>query len=190
MEIVNVLKNACVFLQKDELLELTEFGGETESTESQQKEINILLRCLNLVYNQIATDYIPLIQTEKVVSINGEILFNSLSKKILDIKRIEDKCKLRVNYKLYPDRIKTINCEVYITYTYEPNELQELTSTMETFSEKLTERVMAYGVAMEYSFISGLHDDASIWETRFKDGLLIASRKKSEMRLPSRRWNR
>lgn len=190
MEIINILKNACVFLQKDELIELTELGGEIESTEAQKKEINILFRCLNLVYNQVATDYISLIKTEILIPIDNEILFTSLSKKILDVKRIEDKYGIRINYKLYPDRIKIINEQVTITYTYEPDELKELTSTMESFSEKLTERVMAYGVAMEYSFISGLHDDASIWETRFKDGLLIAVRKKSEIRLPSRRWNR
>lgn len=190
MEIVNIIKNACVFLQKDELLDVEDLGGATPSNSAQQKEIGILLRCLNLVYNQIATDYIPLLKTEKITPVNGEIVLSDLSKKILDIKRIEDKFGMRVNYKLYPNKIVlTISGEVTITYSYEPEELTALTSIMESFSEKLTERVMAYGVAMEYSFISGLHDDASIWETRFKDGLLIAARKKSEMRLPNRRWN-
>ncbi len=189
MEIVNIIKNACVFLQKDELLETTELGGVSVSTNAQKKELNILFRCLNLVYNEIATDYIPLIKTEKLSSNNGEILFSSLTNNILDIKRIEDKYGIRVNYKLYPDRILTTDGEVSLTYSYEPEELEDLESTMESFSEKLTERVCAYGVAMEYSFISGLHDDASIWETRFKDGLLIAVRKKSEIHLPARRWN-
>lgn len=189
MEIINILKNACVFLKKDELLEITELGGEETSTEAQQKELNLLFRCLNLVYNSVATDYIPLIKTENITSINGEILFSSLGEKILDVKRIEDKYGIRVNYKLYPDKILTIDGEVNITYSYEPEELEELTSTMESFSEKINERVIAYGVAMEYSFISGLHDDASIWEKRFKDSLQIASRKKAEMRLPNRRWN-
>lgn len=189
MEIINILKNACVFLKKDELLEITELDGEDISTEAQQKEINLLFRCLNLVYNAIATDYIPLITTENIIPVNGEILFTSLSKNFLDVKRMEDKYGMRVNYKLYPDKILTINGEVKITYSYEPEELEDLTSVMESFSEKVTERVMAYGVAMEYSFISGLHDDASIWEKRFKDSLQIASRKKAEMRLPNRRWN-
>lgn len=184
MEIVNIIKSACVFLQKDELLDLTELGGSTTSTTAQKKELSMILRCLNLVYNEIASDYIPLIKTEIKIPNNGEILFSTLSEKILDVKRIEDKYGLRVDYKLYPNRILTIDGEVEITYSYEPDELASFSSNMESFSEKLTERVVAYGVAMEYSFISGLHDDASIWETRFKDGLLIAVRKKSEMRLP------
>jgi hypothetical protein len=138
MEIVNIIKNACVFLQKDELEEVTELGGTGSSTATQQKELNLLLRCLNLVYNEIASDYVPLINTETITSTNGEVLFSSLSKKILDIKRIEDKYGLRVNYKLYPDRILTIDGEIKITYAYEPDELTSLTSTMESFSEKLT----------------------------------------------------
>ena len=190
MEIVNILKNACVFLQKDELLEITEFGGEEDSTEKQQKEVSMLLRCLNLVYNEIATAYIPLIATETISTSNGEVKLDNFSKKVLDIRRIEDKYRFRVNYKLYPDKI-FINQggEYKITYSYQPEELESLEDDMESFSEKLTERVISYGVAMEYSFISGLHDDASVWEKRFKDGLLIATRKKSGMRLPSRRWN-
>jgi hypothetical protein len=189
MEIINILKNACVFLQKDELLETTELGGAESSTTSQQKELSLLLRCLNLVYNQVATDYIPLIKTERFLPSSGEVLFTSFYKKVLDIRKIVDKDGIKASYKLYPDRISTIDEEISVTYSYEPDELTGLESIMESFSEKLTERVMAYGVAMEYSFISGLHDDASIWEKRFKDGLLIASRKKSEIRLPARRWS-
>jgi hypothetical protein len=188
MEIVNILKNACVFLQKNELLDVSELGGTEQSTPAQQKELNILLRCLNLVYNEIASDYIPLLHTEKLIPTNGEIGFSSFSKKLLDIKRVEDKFGIRTNYKLYPDKISTIDGPVTITYSYEPEELTDFTSVMESFSEKLTERVVAYGVAMEYCFISGLHDDASIWEKRFKDGILVSARKKSEIRLPVRRW--
>lgn len=189
MTVVNIIKNACIFLQKEDLLGVTALGGSGSATSAQTKELDFLLRCLNLVYNQIATDYIPLLHTEKLTPTNGEIIFSSFTKSVLDIKRVEDKFGIRTNYKLYPDRIATIDGEVKITYSYEPIALVSLSSTIESFFEKLTERVIAYGVAMEYSFISGLHDDASIWEKRFKDGILVAARKKSEIRLPSRRWN-
>lgn len=190
MEIVNIIKNACIFLQKTELLDVSELGGEKTATDEQVKDLSLLLRCLNLVYNQVATDFIPLINTEKFISTNGEILLSSFNKNILDVRRIEDKYGIKANYILYPDKIMTIDGEVSVTYSYEPESLEALDDEMESFSEKVTERVMSYGVAMEYSFISGLHDDAAIWETRFKDGLKIAVRKKSEMRLPPRRWNK
>lgn len=190
MQIVNIIKNACVFLQKDDLIKVVELGGDEVSTDEQKRELNILLRCLNLVYNQIATDYIPLIHTEKIATINGEFLLKNFDKKIIDIKKVEDKFGIKTTFKLYPDKILTINGEISITYTYQPEELININSEMESFSEKVSERVMSYGLAMEYSFISGLYDDALIWEKRFKDGLKIASRNKSDMKLPPRRWNR
>lgn len=189
MTVKNIIKNACVFLSKDELLNLTDLGGENQATDEQTKDLNHLVRCLNLVYNEIATDYIPLLNKETFLPDNGRIYFEDFSKKLLEIYRIEDKFGYKTNYKLYPNFLETIDGEVKITYSFEPEAIVSLDSVIESFSEKITERVIAYGVAMEYSFICGLHDDAAIWEKRFKDGILIAARKKSEIRLPARRWN-
>ncbi len=189
MTVKSIIKNACVFLQKDELLTLVDLDGAQQANENQTKELNHLVRCLNLVYKQIASEYIPLINEEKIYSDNGVIMLNSLTKKALDILRVENNVGIRLNYKLFPNRIETLGGNLTIKYSYQPEDIQNLTNEIETFSQKITERVVAYGVAMEYSFICGLHDDASIWEKRFKDSLLIACRKKSEIRLPRRRWN-
>lgn len=185
----DVIKVVCVFLQKEELLELEDLGGTAVATESQTKELEHMLRCLNLVVNEIASDYIPLLFKETVFPTGGQILLSSLTKNPIDILRVEDRFGIRVNYKLFPDYLETIDGEVKILYSYEPTEATALSQTLENFSQKIGERVIAYGVAMEYCFICGLHDDASIWEKRFKDALLIASRKKSEIKLPKRRWN-
>lgn len=188
MTIKSILKTACIFLQKDELLSVQSLDGIGTETDEQTKELSHLLRCLNLVLSEIATDYIPLLKTETVSSTDGKILLSSLSKDVLDIVKVENKFMLSEPYKLFPGSIETIPGEVKITYSYEPAKLESLTSEIENFSGKLTDRLVAYGVAMEYCFICGLHDDASIWEKRFKDGLLIAARKKSAIRLPKRRW--
>ena len=72
-----------------------------------------------------------------------------------------------------------------IEIEYLPLEKQ---NEIECFSNKITEKVFAFGVAMEYCFIQGLYDDAQIWEKRFKDALLVRASKKSNMKLPVRRW--
>ena len=184
----DVIKVVCVFLQKEDLLNLEELGGSETASDSQSKDLNHMLRCLNLVINQIASDYIPLKFIETVTPVNGKILFTSLNKKLIEVLRVEDKFGIRVNFKLYPDYLETINGDVKITYSYEPENISSFSQELENFSQKIGERVIAYGVAMEYCFICGLHDDASIWERRFKDALLIAARKKSEIKLPKRRW--
>lgn len=184
----NIIKTACVFLQKDELLDVTELDGQETATSSQTKELEHLLRCLNLVISEIASDYIPLINREKLTPVNGKIQLSSFSKDLIDVLQVKDKFGIKTNYKLFPSYIETIDGDVEVTYSFQPTALSNLSSEMEQFSQKISERVVAYGVAMEYSFICGLHDDASIWEKRFKDGLIIASRKKSDIRLPKRRW--
>ena len=186
MEIKNVIKLTCLFLGKD-YDNLSSLGGTQTETEAETKDLNFLLRCLNLSYLDVASDYIPLHTTETVEPTNGKIFFNSLTKKLNEIKSVNEN-GFRVKYLMYSDCIKLDAKKVEITYSFIPDELTTLSSTMETFSNKVSERVLAYGTAMEYCFISGLYDDAQIWEKRFKDALLIKSTKKSEKKLPNRRW--
>ena len=61
----------------------------------------------------------------------------------------------------------------------------ELTDTVEFFNG-LSARVYAYGIASEFLLVSGVSDDAEIWEERFKESLFVLSRKRGEHRLPKR----
>ena len=74
--------------------------------------------------------------------------------------------------------------EVEIIYKTFPTEL----TLSQSFSSTIPERVYAYGVAREYYFNQTLFDDAEIWEERFKNSLQILTRKKSEIKMPKRRW--
>ena len=116
MTIKSILKTACIFLQKDELLSVQSLDGTETETDEQTKELSHLLRCLNLVLSEIATDYIPLLKTETVSSTDGKILLSSLSKDVLDIVKVENKFMLSEPYKLFPDSIETIPGDVKITY--------------------------------------------------------------------------
>ena len=60
MKIKNIIKQTVTMLGKDELLETSLFDGETEIDENQEKEIKLLLFCVNQVLNAIATDYMQL----------------------------------------------------------------------------------------------------------------------------------
>lgn len=191
MEVKQILELACVFLGKEELLEdeyfLTEVPQDYVPDENRSKKIDFLLKCLNLVYEQVAKDYIPLICEEEIEFENQKFYYKDLSKRIYDVLSLKSKNGRDIRYKLFPTFIYADAKKAVITYSYAPEKL-ERNSQLDFFDVKVPARVFAYGVAMEFCFIESLSDEATIWEKRFKDAILIAMRKKSIIRMPSRRW--
>lgn len=191
MEVKEILKLACIFLSKEDLLEDEYFLEEVDETyvedEFRQKEIDKLLNCLNLIYDEIAKDYIPLIYEQNIEFEDGKFFYSNLEKRIFDIYSLKSQSGRNLKYKIFPMYIFSPSKSGILTYSYQPEKLT-LEGKIDFFDTKIPERVFAYGVAMEYSFIVSLSDEASIWEKRFKDSLLTAMRKKSVITMPSRRW--
>ena len=160
----------------------------SSASQSVQDEINFLIKCLNLAYIEVAEDYVPLLCKEKLILDGGKLNFSSLTKTLVDVVSLKDKNGFKIKYKSFPTYLQTNESEAEITYKYKPEDLTSLTSTVESFAGKVSEKLLAFGTLMEYCFILGLYEDAEIWEKRFKDALLVRSRKKSGIKLPSRRW--
>lgn len=188
MTIKSILKTACLFLNKEDLCEKIDVEDFDSLSEAYKSQINFLLKCLNLTYQEIASDYIPLLKKESISFVDGEILLSSLSKKFLEVVSLRSKNGEKVKYKIYPDYIEANIDEADMVYKYLPSNLTSLSSTIETFANRVSEITLAFGVAMEYCFINGLHEDAAVWERRFKDALFIRSSKKNNIKLPVRRW--
>ena len=209
MKVKDVISLACVFLNKQELLETSLFVAEdasnsqtseasttqTESetqtvaspTDEEQKEIDLLVRCLNLVVGEICCDYIPLVEREIVEVENGKFEFSKLKKIAMEILAIRNEAGDKVRCKLNPSFVALENGKYEIEYSFVPEALT-LEDDMPAFYCRVADRVFAYGVAMEYSLLSSLYDEMDIWQTRFRDGLEIATKKHSEKRLPRRGW--
>ncbi len=188
MTIKSILKTACLFLNKEELCDKIDIDDMSILSDSEKEQILFLLKCLNLVYQEIATDYFPLLNKEVITTTDGKVLFSNLQKEFLEVISLKDCNGQKVRFRSFPSYLETAAEKVEIVYKYLPSDLESLTSTMETFSNKVSEKTFAFGVAMEYSFINGLYEDAQIWEKRFKDALFIRSCKKSNIKLPVRRW--
>ena len=191
MEVKNILKLAIVFLDKKDLLEDEVFLGEVPETytssQSRTEEIESLLLCLNLVYNEIARDYLPLFSKEEIVFEQDKFLYANLSKVLLDVHSLKNENGKTIKFKMYPSFLEAKAKKAIIEYSYEPDEL-EINSLIENFSSRIPARVFAYGVAMEYSFLNSLSTEALIWESRYKDALINIARKKAQVILPARRW--
>lgn len=189
MKAKEILKNVCVYLGKEEILasSLFEENGE-ELTELQTKEVNKILNCINLVTEEIATEYLPIYNEKEVNLTNGEIIVLDIDENIHEIISIKNKFGKNLKFKYVNGKIVCLATKAKICYTTKPKSVVKIEDEVENFAERLTARVLGYGVASEYCYLEMLYDDATIWETRFKNALLISARKKGEIKLKKRGW--
>lgn len=188
LNVKEIIKLAATYLQLDEVLQMSILDGEEETVSDQTlKNYELLLRAVNLVYEEIACDYIPLKHREQVVCVTENILLSSLSKKPIHIDSVFNEKGEKVKFQLYPEHIKLENGTYFIEYSYTPDAVT-LSDSLESFSNKITERVVSYAVASEYALISGLFDEATTWKKRFEDAIAAALSKKNAVKLPNRGW--
>ncbi len=182
MLVKDIILKACIFTANDELANLVEEGGGLD--EEMQNLLDKFVKCFNLVRNEIASEYEPLLKEEIVETEKGKILFSSLQEKVVEVVSVKDMNDNSLVFKNFDNYVE-VNCpKVKIYYNAYP---QTLTIDGE-FNSTLPERVYAYGTAREYYFIESLYEDASIWDERFKNSLQNLIRKKSQTIMPVGRW--
>lgn len=182
MSVKDIIILACDFTENQEL-------GQALTNSSTLDDEQLLLqenlvKCFNLVNNEIASEYIPIIKCERVKPQDFKVEFSNLSNKVLQIISVRDTFGRKVRFKVYDNYLMAFASSVDIIYQTLPDTLL-ITSE---FNSTLPDRVYAYGVAREYYFQQTLFDEADIWEDRFKNSLSVLQRKKSETKIPQRRW--
>lgn len=188
MQVNDILKLSAIFVGEEELAQANLLcSGENEDDEETIKKVKKLEQCLQFVHEDISRDYMPLIADEDITFENGKFEYKNLSKAICDIIKLQSTNGLAIRYKCYPTYIKADVKKAVLTFTYLPQK-PVIGGEISDYSDKLSERIIAYGVAMEYLFLNSLSDEAAVWETRFLNSLENALRKKSNIIMPRRRW--
>lgn len=182
MKVKDVILKACDFIGKDDLSLV--LSSSAQLSDEQQVLSDNLVKYFNLVRQEIANEFQPIMQAERFTVKNFKLSFSDFSKSVQEIYAVKDKFGRNVNYKIFEDYIFVCGKDVEVIYSSAPEEL----SLEGELSSNLPERIFAYGVAREYYFIHNLYEDANIWEGRFKGALEIMLRRKSEIRIPQRRW--
>ena len=180
-------------LVKDIIILASEFIGNNELAEGlkdnslsddQTLLSESLVKCFNLINNEITSEYIPIIKRETIKTENFKIDFDKFSNKLLKIISVEDKFGNKLKYKVIDDYVFVFAKTVNITYSTVPQKYK-LTDEFET---NIPERVYAYGIAREFCFLQAMFDDGDLWEQRFKSSLETLSKRISSVYIPRRRW--
>ena len=194
MKVIDVLKDTCTFLQLEEELKYLKSFNENDNVfelenvlEETKNNIDLLVKCFNLVLNTVCTEYVKLKDSTLVSTNNKRIAYNKITNnKICNILCVEDESGQGVVFADYGGEIVLYMDGKYkVTYTYCLNDVEIDESVNEI---NLPAKCIAYGVASEYLYINKLYDDANIWDVRFKNSLLNLLSNKKHLYLKPRRW--
>lgn len=161
------------------------FKGESTDTDA-ETIAKALLRCFNLVENEVALDYLPLLAEEMMETETGAVYYSSLSREAARVIGVWDEWGNAVPFTLFPDYLKTQPQKVLVRYTYLPQE--KSFGDESDFTLGASVRLFAYGVAAEYALASGLFEEAAVWDKKYKDAIKAAYSAKPARRIRSRRW--
>ena len=147
---------------------------------------SVLRQCFNLVQNELALDYLPIIREDETYTQTGVIPFSLLSKEPVKILDVTDGKGESVEYTMFPEYVKSQPGKLKIVYTYVPDD-KDFEQVAEA-SQQASTRLFAYGMAAEYCLANGLFEEANIWDKKYRDSIRAAYRLKSCKVIQSRRW--
>lgn len=142
---------------------------------------NNLVRCYNLVEQELATDYFPILEVEKFFHVEDKIYYKDFSRKPYMLKGIQDFRGDSVSFRLTPEYITLIKNyhggTFFVKYYYIPD-TKELYSTC-TYGAEYT-GILKYGIAAEYCLTNGDFEQAKIYNDKYKERIKLKGPKKTK----------
>lgn len=167
---------------------LTALDGEEVSETEEPKELETLISLSNLVIRNVTRKFAPLYFEEmRESNDNCEIDLAGFSKSVNEIKSVVSTDGIKATFRNFPEFIKVgyPNTMYKITYSFIPEEIRGLNSSL-ILPPKVTEDDIAFGVCAEFATINMLYDEATMFESRFKECLLNSLMGRSERKIKSR----
>ncbi len=187
MTVREIAEETAVLLGRMDLFAYLGGNAAPDNAAELEKETEILVRCVNIVLNEIANEYVPLKKQAEAVTDNGIVRYEDFNDVLLDIVEITDDYGNKIKYKLYPDYLKTKPGTVFIEYTYLPDK-KKLDDDIGYKNTRVSGRIVAYGTAGEYCLINGNYEEAYMWDKRYKDSLTYVTGARKKLNLKVGRW--
>lgn len=153
-------------------------------------EIAALLRCYNLIENEVALDYFPLRREETVPVRGGAVLYSKLCYAPVTVYSVKDLLGRTLKFEIRPARIlvpaQREGEQVLVSYSYSPRE-KEFDSCAE-LGGKISARLLSFGVCCEFCLSNGQFAEAAVWEKKFREALRAADMTRRPLSIRARRW--
>ena len=163
-------------MKVSEVIELSAVLLDIELTEEVK---NDLLKCYNLVEQELATDYFPILEVDKFFNVEDKIYFKDFTRKPYLIRGIQDFRGDKVDYRINPAYIEIKKNydggTFFVKYYYIPAE-KSLYSTCTYGAEYVS--ILKYGSAAEYCLQQGNFELAKIYSDKYKERIKLKGPKK------------
>lgn len=161
--------------------------GETSVYNNVSDTIDTLLCAYNTIADEIARDFIKLTRCEDFSVVDGEIKLKKFSDNPLKIISVKSMGGDVVSAKIYPDKIITDLSQASVEYVYSPPKRQLDDECDFTYSE-IGYRVLGLGTAAQYCLISGMYEEAVIYNDKFIDAMKNAMFNRKKPKIKGRVW--
>ena len=185
MNVFNILKKACKYLNKEDEINL--LNAENVTSIEENKVCQDLLSTLNFVICRVACEFSYCKIKEQIeISSNGYYNVSNLSKKLFSIVSFKNGSKT-ASFREDGTKIYAEPGKYNILYAYLPEDVS-FSDEVVFFPSCITEDILATGVVSHYFLLKGFYTEYDIFERMFIDKLLVATGKKSEIRIKNRIW--
>ena len=165
-------------MQVIDVLELSALLLEVELTDTVK---DTLLRCYNIIEQELATDYFPMLEVDKFFHVDDKLHFKDFTRKPYMIKGIQDFRGDKVEYNINQEYIELKKNydggTFFVTYYYMPEE-KALYSNCTYGAEYIN--IIKYGVAAEYCIAIGDFELAKIYSDKYKERIKLKEPKKTK----------
>ncbi len=183
MKISDIVKCTATYLARENVIEYLE--GNTEISGDAMEQVDLMVRSVNLVINELADSFVPMIKTEKLSAENGKVYYSRFSESALEILSVTDADGREAGYEFSAEYLKTSADPAVVTYKFLPPNY-DLNDSAE-FSKPVSARILAYGAAAEICLIERNFEESVCWRKRYADSVAKLTCPKSFLSA-RRRW--
>jgi hypothetical protein len=158
-------------MRVSEVIELSALLLDIELTDDIRKDF---VRYYNLVEQELAIDYFPILEVEKFFHVKDKIYYKDFSRKPYMLVGIQDFHGESVCFRLTPEYINLIKNydggTFFVKYYYLPEE-KELYSNSTYGAEYIS--ILKYGIAAEYCLANGAFEQAKLYNDKYKERIKL-----------------